>query len=263
MLDNRIKTNIDGFNTLKSDYFNTFNITPFAFEVKISDDLNRDFFALRPDLRGRVTGDFNLFNGTIVHPKAKGAAFTLLLNKRYYDETTTKGTQEWMGTFAHELTHIVDYRAYLGLSDAKDYDEIRYDKTHNMFFFWTEFHARKNGYYFWQKQTGVEYNNVRLEVIKAQEYPFQKKSLQEKYKADLSEQKMMYYLCQFMGRLAVWEEAFPNFFDSERIQAILEKFDGPLIDFYSFFKENISLENAFKNFNYLERTFNNIVSFDA
>ncbi|MEX1307443.1 MAG: hypothetical protein AB1Z19_02865 [Eubacteriales bacterium] len=240
---------------IKNDFFSLFGLSKFEFDTIICDDLQTYFFALRPDLKGRVTGDLNKFNGTIVHPKSNQGNFTLLINKDYYDKTTAKGTNEWMGTFAHEATHIVDYKAYLGLSGAADYDEIRYSGKYNMFFFWTEFHARKNGYYFWQKQTGVEYNEVRLQVIKAQEYPFQKKYLLEKYKSTDDEQKLMYYLCQFMGRLAVWEAAFPNFFDSARIKAILDKFDGPLNDFYTFFKENTHLAKAFNNFGQLKSQF--------
>ena len=240
---------------LKNNYFETFDIEAFAFDTRLSEDLNKDFFALRPDLSGRVTGDFNLFNGTIVHPRKNRDDFTLLFNKEYVDKTVAKGTNDWIGTFAHEITHMVDYKAYLGLSGAEDYDEIRYSGKHKMFFFWTEFHARKNGYYFWQKQTGVEYNDIRLEVIKAQEYPFQKKYLLEKYKSTADDQKLMYYLCQFMGRLAVWEEAFPDFFDSVRIKAILEKFDGSLLNFYRFFHENRDIKTAVNKFSQLESEF--------
>ncbi len=243
---------------IKNDFFILFALSKFEFDAIICDALEARFFALRPDLKGIVTGDLNQFNGTMVHPQKKNGTFTLLINQKYVDKTEANGTRSWLGTFAHEATHIVDYRAYLGLSGAADYDEIRYSGRHEMFFYWTEFHARKNGYYFWQKQTGVEYDDMRLKVITVQEYPFQKNELLKQLNASPSEQKRMYYLCQFLGRLSVWEDAYPDFFAAEKVNTILENFGSSVVELYRFFRVNADLNITANSFQELELVVNKI-----
>jgi len=244
---------LDNLNALKADFFDFFRIKPYDFEVAITSDLNAEFAKRRPDLKLSPNNDLNQFNGTIVQPKNKRDPFCILINKRYCTETIEKGTEAWIGTFAHEATHMNDYIAYKKLSGAKSYDEIRYSDKHSLFFFWTEFHARKSGYSFWQKKTGVTYDNARLKMITLQEYVFQRNYLKKKLALDASGYIKLYYVCQFLGRYAVWAEAYPEYFTQDLSEKWLGKINGQLMDFYRFFSSHQSLPDAVKSFSELEK----------
>lgn len=87
----------------------------------------------------------------MVAPGSTSEMFTVLLNRRIIQESLNDGNVNWVGTIAHETTHVIDYLNYADLLGVADFEGILSISENAMFQLWTEFHARARGYYFVRK----------------------------------------------------------------------------------------------------------------
>lgn len=88
--------------------------------------------------------NINNYNALTITPSQTNENFYVLLDSKYFSESLEKNNN-WVGTVAHELTHIYDFIEYANLIDCHDYDTILDLNKHWMFNIWTEFHAKAKG----------------------------------------------------------------------------------------------------------------------
>lgn len=85
----------------------------------------------------------NEMNGTVILAPTKEKS-TLVILSMY--AMTNRSIDEIRGTLIHELTHAHDYYDFIQFFEFNCNEDIFYSELYETFFFWTEFHARKNGY---------------------------------------------------------------------------------------------------------------------
>lgn len=78
--------------------------------------------------------------------KEKKGQHKILISKSVID-----GQYTFVGTICHELTHIHDYVDFAEYYCAGDYTMLDDCEEMRVFYYWTEFHARKLGYSFLRK----------------------------------------------------------------------------------------------------------------
>lgn len=250
MLENNDKLN-ELINNIIGDYFTTFNYDPFSFSLVIAEDIWTAYFDLRPDLRTKLPTQLPNFNGTVVTPVNLDGTFTVIIDKKYFVEDTNSGKFSWVGTVAHEITHVKDYKEYVDLIRASNYDEVLNMNKHRMFYLWTEFNAKRHGYYFARKYTFENLNDVaQVPNIMNKELPGQIAYMTKQYNSTTDGWKQIYAVSQFLGHLAVWKDLFPEQFNQEFIEKILSS-NSWIVDMYAFLNANRKLSTAINNFDVL------------
>lgn len=230
---------------LMSDFFKTCNYEPFPIPVSFTKDLWGTYFLLRPDHKSKFSGQqMPDFHGTVVPPLQLDGNYTVLVNIKYLLEDIQKGCFAWVGTIIHEVTHAWDFIQYAKLIGAQNYDEVLDTSKHAMFQVWTEFNARRHGYYFVRKYS---FENMRddaqLPDIIQTEIPFHIDYMSKEYHATTDGWEQIYVVTQFMGRLSVWKELFPLYFTSEKIKAFFGANDW-MYDMFSFLDDHQNLSKA-------------------
>lgn len=151
-------------------------------------------------------------NGTMILPKSKDETFYILISKAILNDTY------FIGTIIHELTHIYDFIDFASAFCNDNYEIVESHNLFGMFYYWTEFNARRNGYYYYRKIIfkieGLDLSEEeQVNHILTSEYKLHYNRLLEnlrEYYNDHNERKYIYYIVQFMGRLSVLEELFPK-----------------------------------------------------
>ena len=64
--------------------------------------------------------------------------FTILISYSYLQEQIQQDKIDWIGTIAHELTHVYDFLQYKVIS-GYEYDEMLDYSKNRMFDYWTIF----------------------------------------------------------------------------------------------------------------------------
>jgi len=148
--------------------------------------------------------------------KTEERPFVILINENQFDNKFS-----FLGTYYHELTHVIDYDKYMNQVDAKDIKELKIDNYHWVFYLWTEFHARYIGYskyyeyinyannykenigeridYIENIEKSVHTNNIKNEIL---EYRTNVSIMPK----NIAFQFLFYQISQFYGRFAKWEE---------------------------------------------------------
>lgn len=150
-------------------------------------------------------------NGTMVLPTKNGELSYILISKAILNDTY------FIGTIIHELTHIYDFMDFARDFCDDDYEVVYYHKHFWSFYNWSEFNARRKGYFYYREiQLNLldkkPNNEEQLEHILNTELKFHNDRLLndlEEYPQDKDKQKYFYSLIQFMGRFSVWEDLFP------------------------------------------------------
>jgi hypothetical protein len=151
--------------------------------------------------------------GTIVWPERLSEPPAVLIHEKTL-QRDENGI--FYSTLTHELTHVHDYYAFAGYFGYHDPKAVQEDRRFTVFYFWTEFHARRTGYDIyrmlmleWIPQTRRE----QIRHIQKEECPFQLESLDESLKEYVGKGApllYMYSLVQFFARYSVWNERFPR-----------------------------------------------------
>lgn len=189
-------------------------------KVDFTDDLNETHFELRPDLKEQLIDQgieqFYGDNGRMIPPHLIGEKFVILLNKNRVIEYIKDGTMTWVGTFAHELTHAIDYFVMAQKECLDNYDFLLNENDYYLFQLWSEYHAKRIGYdflvnYFNENNEGSRQNWVQHILNK--ELPYQMQYFYEKYNETQNACRQMYYSLHFLGRYSVWCDMFPEVFN--------------------------------------------------
>ena len=150
-------------NQIVADYFHFYNCEPINLSIIFSDDIWKTYFEIRPDHRSKRTEQLPSFNGTIAAPLELDGTFTVIVDNQYFLSEVKNNRLSWIGTIAHEITHVRDYKEYAQMLSAASYDEVL-TAEHRMFQLWTEFNAKRHGYYFLRKYflPNFEYFHIKF-----------------------------------------------------------------------------------------------------
>lgn len=151
----------------------------------------------------RISESQNL-NGQTICPY-NGTRFHILISKV---SPHCKGGF-WMGTVAHEMTHVNDIALYLKEYGLRNYEEMAIRDDYDTFFVFTEIHAYKNGANYlqwlackgnfsdsWKKETKLVYEQgVLNELVK----PIQENLTLLKQSGNL--ERYLYDIARVIGKL--------------------------------------------------------------
>lgn len=207
------------------DYFSTCQYKPLDVSITIADDIWKAYFDVRPDHAYVMLSGQNplpKLNGTIAAPINLDGRFTIIIDAAYFAKEISENRVMWIGTIVHETKHAIDYRDYAQIISASSYDEVLDTSKHRMFHLWTEFNAKRHGYYFLRKYAykGVTDPSQISDIINI-ELPGQTQYMISSYGATTDAWTQLYVVSQFLGRLAVWEDLFPSTFNREFIVQLL------------------------------------------
>ena len=250
-------------------YFEFYDIEPFEIDVHITNSLSETYIKLRPDhinfFSKEELNKFNELHATIALPKKKTDPFCVILSDNYLRECVGKGNEDYIGTIAHEITHIIDYKTYYRISKAYNYDDIQSIKNNDrnyMFSQWTEYNARRQGYYFLRSIVWGEdiKGEESIEHIINTELPFHINHLTEVFESGDSYSKM-YTTMQFLGRLRVWEDLFPDVFTPYLIHELLSS-NLWIEELHDFFVSYDTLSKVYDRFEELKTILSHSFIFD-
>lgn len=244
----------DIFSNIICDYFGTYDIRePIVPDYRIVEDIASEYLTLRPDILERSSASvesLSAYNGFAVPPKKVGGIFTVLINKNVLMENLQDNRTDWVGTIAHETTHVQDFAEYAQIVGAQEYEEILEISDHGMFNLWTEVHARSKGYYFTRKYAlGPEYmsSEEMLSDILEREIPGQWDRLYQQYHSTTNGFDQAYYVAQYIGRLYTLQGLYPNDLTDNWVR---EHFgvNTWMADWFFFFKAHPVLSDAAEHF---------------
>ena len=236
---------------LINDFYDTFNYEPFKFSTSFTANLWESYISARPDHKSKFKQqDLSNCHGTIVPPQHISGNFMVLIDINYMLEDIKIGHFSWVGTIIHEITHARDYIEYAELIGAKSYDEvIDFSKANNALFnIWTEFSARRHGYYFVRKYSFDNMTDVsQVPDILQREMPFHINQMIKDYNSSKDAMKQLYAIAQFSGRLSIWRMLFPQHFTHTQIKELFVNNDW-IYDMFIFLDCHHNLSDAYSNF---------------
>ncbi|MGV8982829.1 hypothetical protein [Clostridium sp.] len=212
--------NLDEVFELTTSFYNEINnITePPNFEVIITKDIYTESLKLISESEREEELKYNNENDTSngrMISKTKLMPFFILLNEKQFDNKFS-----FLGTYYHELTHVIDFDKYMGQVNAKDIKDLKNDSYFWVFYLWTEFHARYMGYSMFQEY--INYINKykenieeRINFIETSErlyHIYNLGNVINEFETNLSMpkniafQSLFYEISQFYGRFAKWQE---------------------------------------------------------
>lgn len=245
-LDNLIGKIVD-------DYFSNYEYDTFSLSIVFADDIWETYFEVRPDHKEQLSKQQPLpaFNGTIATPVDLEGTFTVIIDKQYFVNDVKNNRTSWVGTITHEITHARDYREYAKIIAAPNYDEVLNTSRHRMFQLWTEFNAKRHGYYFVRKYTFNDLtDNRQVPDIMNIELPGQIEYMSNDYNSTTDGWKQIYAVSQFLGRLAVWEDLFPTQFNPQFIKNLLST-NTWMYEMYEYLNTHRDLQVAVNSFSEL------------
>ena len=238
----------EAFFKLLKDYCDFYDQEPISFKLNIANDLLEEYKKIRPDLASlnRINiHEINDNNGITIPPKGDGD-FTIVLSQKYLTEEIEKNSVNWVGTIAHEITHVYDFCKFKAISDFSYDDMLDYEKN-MMFINWTEFNAKVKGYLYLRKNVFEDiYDRNQVEYIMQTELPYMINYMTEEYSKTDNANRQLYVVSHFLAHLYVWRYLFPNDFSANVLEQIFSDNDW-LKELYYFFSENRELEEAIKN----------------
>jgi len=238
------------FSLLLADFFKTFGIEPFSVNIAIPDDISKAYFELRSDHETEFTNRLKLenYNGLVVPPKEFSESFTILINRNYLLDSLEKDNRNWIGTLAHEATHIDDFMNFAKIMEVTDYDIIWDKSKFRMFHFWTEFNAKAKGYYFLRKHALDDIRDeTLLQYVLEEELPNHMKSLFESYHSTDDGDEQMYNVVHFLGRLHVLQDLYPMQFTNDFVYEYFRQ-NIWMYELFIFLCSHTTLEKAYKDF---------------
>ena len=233
-----------------SDYFNTIDYPRIQFVMRKTDDMNKSYLELcsAQAKESAKRADISDYNGIIVPPEELDGTFCLLINQNKLIEYLSSNNPTWIGTIAHELTHIIDYIEYAKLINANNYDEIQRIDKHGIFNLWTEFNAKYKGYYFMRKNA---FKNISdrslLPDIFNKEIPIQTQMLFDNCNSTIDAYQKAYYVSHYLGRLFALQKIFPSNFDNQTIKTIIGENEW-MYEWIIFLSTHTDLKDAYEDF---------------
>lgn len=246
----------NAFNEIIADFKNTLSIDEFNAQLIITPNIEESYELIRGDLvkEGKVDPrELNDYNGLTVQPNSHDGEFTILINEAYLLNSLKNNDFYWVGTIAHEASHVVDFKEYDKLVQPETYDDLFDFEKHRMFLHWTEFRAKAVGYYFIRKYLFSNlYDRNQVHDIFERELPYQIEYLVKTVSETSNVDKQLYTAMHFLGRLAVWQYLFPIDFDDSVISSLFN--DNPWMEeMYYFLIEHGTLDKVYNSLDEMER----------
>jgi len=186
----------------------------------------------RQNIQNKKT-EIEKLNGLMVEPLENGGLFYLLVaEKRFLDQIS------YIGTVAHEFTHILDFSQYFDvekITELRSVNNPNYDFIH----FYSEVRARYRGMLLsWSLQQMTSVNDGAFyELVK-------------QYESILKEQWNLYYIAQFYGQYLAAKAIDRNF--SIPIPAYLGESIRPLLDLLS---THINDQSIYDSYDEIKKAF--------
>lgn len=213
------------FKALEELYVRLFDAERIPVVITLTADQNKTHAELRPDLKEAIEREEleNDSNGRIVLPYNIDDSIRILMNIKKIIEYSKDGSMTWVGTYAHELTHALDYNKMAKRDGLVSYEPLEKTGKYYMFQLWSEYHARKRGYMFLRKyfELAGQMPDEEEQVlhIKTKEWPYHWKRHYKEYHADNNGNKQLYITMQLLGRYSVWCDLFPEHFNINEIKS--------------------------------------------
>lgn len=238
------------------DYYTLYSEMPEVnFEIVITDDLCRKHLELRPDMKAELLKEGiendNDYNGRMVLPKHIGDTISILLNKQKIVQYTNDKSYTWIGTFAHELTHAIDYSMMALMEELTAYDPLLRRENYLIFQLWSEYHAKRLGYNFLRYELKVDCDtnttNERIDNIINRELPFHMENFYNEYHSTANGNQQLYWTMQIVGRFSVWCDLFPDIFNDKFLRNVFKECIW-LYNILNFLKQYKSLDCIYPHF---------------
>lgn len=200
-------------------YYKEKSIQPIGVKIEFTEDLYKRRLELaisKKDSSDVIESKefISKLNGTIILPaKLNDTPYILISNN------TVNSNMLFISTKNHELTHIHDFYDFAKYHNVDIVSNIDRIYNYHIFYYWTEFHARRNGYYFYNKFTNNNENIYeQIQHINKSECPFHMEHLKnELIKAQNNPKQFLYNIMQFLGRFSVWHDLFPEQFNQHTL----------------------------------------------
>lgn len=207
------------------NYCDLFQTEPVYPLLRCVPNINAAHAALKPHqaaARPEMFSKRNDSNGRMIPPDTLDGEFTILLNSNYVARQIEQDSAAWMGTVAHEITHIVDFMEYAKIVGVNSYDDLQVIADHAMFLLWTEFNAKSKGYLFYRLcAAGDISDDLAARGILEYELPGQDEILRANYIVESDEYYQAYWLANYLGRLRRLQLLYPQTFSDSFVK---EKF---------------------------------------
>ncbi len=248
-------------------YVTVFPDTPqIPVQVTFTEDLNTAHARLRPDLKDDPIlqdASGNDFNGRMVLPISIDDPIHILVNIQKAIENEKQGQPTFQGTIAHEYTHAIDYYQIARLDGLGSYFPLEKVGEYSFFQLWSEYHARKRGYYFLRKccelQGLMPDEETQIEHIINREAPFQAKRCKDTF-PKITPNRRLYNTMQDVGRYSVWMDLFPDVFGRSHFMKIYG-FDW-MWDILMFLRDHETLESIYGHFDEFKKVLSENWIFD-
>jgi len=256
----KMKDNIDYnklFEVPEELYYNLFDTERIPIAITLTDDLNKTHAEFRPDLKENIERERpeNDSNGRIVLPRKLDDPVRILMNVKKIIEYSNDGSMTWVGTFAHELTHALDYKQMAKAEGLESYEPLEKVEKYFMFQLWSEYHARKRGYKFLRKYFEIAGElpdrEEQIKHIKTNEWPYHYKWHYKEYHLDNNGNRQLYITMQLLGRYSVWCDLFPEHFNVNELNNdfVASPWMGHLFNFLREHEEFEKIYPCFEEFN--------------
>lgn len=248
------------FNKIINDYFEIMRNK--SFKVSINLTLTNDIYDKRMQIgtkeqkedigsNDQLKNWANNLNATLVNPDDYDGTYNVLMNEKYFLDNYGFNNN-WVGTICHELTHICDFIDYANITKQNKFSMMLKHESYKMFYFWTEYNARRIGYRFLRKYTYVNMSvESQLEFIMHTELPFHVKDYNDNYILCTSVREQIYSTMQFLGHLKTWKELFPEQFTALYIETVIGNLNAAsfwINKIFEFLDENDTFEKAYPRF---------------
>lgn len=211
--------------------------------IIVADNMYNTAFTLAADFENeKVIGNenwLNSLNGTMLLPQNMTDAYTVLLNGQYVNQFSETEFPDYLTTIAHEMTHVYDHSDYAKYKKIDSFSKLAYLNDYDLFFQWTEFHARWQGSLFFRKKI-YNLNNIdRLckESLAEQELEMYWKRYIIEYSQRTEPWRRNYSTMQWLGRVKMWKDVCPEMLNLTFLQKLFRG-NQRLVELFMFLDEH-------------------------
>jgi hypothetical protein len=210
---------------------------------------DKEGYEFSKDITAFIAG----LNGTIVIPQTTSEVHHVLIAKKAVNETLT-----FVGTLVHETTHIHDFFDFSTEFCNGNYEAIEQHDLFGVLYYWTEFHAARNGYLF-KRDTFFQLNGINNSIedqvdhiLKTELKMHYENLLKELKKYSQDKTLYIYSVMQFFGVFAAFEDLFPDQINPDEISDNIQIFNFKIFKLYELLRSMTTFDIAKEKFGELE-----------
>lgn len=212
-------------NCFKSLYRQYYQLFPdekkIDIHIIVTDDINKTYISLCPEYTRQLSFQKNSDNGRMVPPEERDMPMYILISKYLYD-SINNGVYDVLGTFAHELTHGIDYYLMAKEEGLFEFNKIQTSRFYVPFCLWSEYHARNHGYLFLRWLTSEKDENhaklIKSDAYIEKEFNYYTEQVKRLICNKSSSKIILYEMMQLLGRMVYWSKLYPDKYNSILLQ---------------------------------------------